>query len=184
MRFVPLLCAVAFAHAQGISPKPNVDAYPVHAQMDAVTLGAEYMVHSLPTPSGLLLANDYLVIEVGFFGPTSSRLKLSPDQFTLRINGNAKGALLTQLPGMVASSMRSIGGPVPRNDRAAPIDVNQSQADDSVDARINNASLPEGEHSLPRAGLIYFPFKGKTKNIRSLDLLYDGPMGKATLKLL
>jgi hypothetical protein len=107
---------------------------------------------------------------------------MSPDQFTLRING--KGALLTQLPGMVASSMRSIGGPVSRNDRTTTVTVTETQADDSLEARVNNASLPEGEHSLPRAGLIYFPYKGKTKNIRSLDLLYDGPMGKATLKLL
>ena len=53
-----------------------------------------------------------------------------------------------------------------------------------IEYRVRNASLPEGEHTLPRSGLLYFYYRGKTKNIHSVDLFYNGPLGKATLKLL
>jgi len=44
-------------------------------------------------------------------------------------------------------------------------------------------ALPEGEHSVPVAGYVYFPYRKKTKSIRSLELVYDGPDGSATLRL-
>jgi hypothetical protein len=44
-------------------------------------------------------------------------------------------------------------------------------------------SLPEGEHSLPKAGLLFFPYHSKTQNIRSMELVYNGPAGKATVAL-
>jgi hypothetical protein len=49
---------------------------------------------------------------------------------------------------------------------------------------VKGAALPQGENDLPRSGLLYFNFRGKVKNIRSLDLFYEGSMGRATLKLL
>ena len=45
------------------------------------------------------------------------------------------------------------------------------------------AALPEGAISHPSAGLLYFAFKGKTKSIRSLELLYSGPVGSGALRL-
>ena len=53
-----------------------------------------------------------------------------------------------------------------------------------VQDRVQSASLREGQRFLPSSGMIYFPYRGKLKSIHSLELLYDGPMGKATLKLL
>jgi len=53
-----------------------------------------------------------------------------------------------------------------------------------VEERIQRSALPEGEHIVPSGGLLFFPFKGKTKSIRSLELLYDGSAGKVSLKLL
>jgi hypothetical protein len=53
-----------------------------------------------------------------------------------------------------------------------------------IEERIQRAALPEGEHVAPAGGLLFFPFRGKTKSIRSLELLYDGPAGKVSLKLL
>ena len=50
----------------------------------------------------------------------------------------------------------------------------------SIDDRI---ALPEGEQLLPVSGLIFFPFRGKTKSIKLAELLYEGPAGKAALKL-
>lgn len=214
MRFAPFLMAISLLQAQGTSPKTKATDYPVHMQMDTVTLAAEYLVHSLPTAKDTLVASDYLVVEVGFFGPPMSRLKMSPDQFNLRVNG--KGTPLgTQLPGMVASSIKfpssrphteataTVGagdgsvivGPRPPagrfpgdpNDRppaGQPSLAKEREVEDTIDYKVRNASLPEGEKSLPRSGLIYFAWQGKTKNIHSLELFYEGPMGKATLKVL
>ena len=46
--------------------------------------------------------------------------------------------------------------------------------------RVQKASLPEGERLLPAAGLIFFDHRGKSN---SLELIYNGPAGKATLTL-
>ena len=68
------------------------------------------------------------------------------------------------------------------NNRAPTVtEVNQ---ENQVEYRVRYASLPEGEHSLPRSGLLYFYYNGKTNDIHSLELLYDGPLGKSTVKLL
>lgn len=48
---------------------------------------------------------------------------------------------------------------------------------------VRQAALPEGVTSHPVAGLLYFAFKGKTRSVRSLELLYSGPAGSATLRL-
>jgi hypothetical protein len=210
-RLAPLLATVTLLGAQGTPPKTAPTDYPVHVQMDTVTLAAEYLVHSLPTTQGTVVANDYLVVEVAFFGPLYSRLKMSPDNFALRIN--AKGdPLTTEAPGMVSQSIKFPGahphlettgtvtngdgtvtvGPRPPpsrfpgdgNDRTHAPTLSEVNEENSVQYRVQAASLPEGEHSLPRSGLLYFFYRGKTKNIRTLELFYNGPMGKSTLKLL
>jgi len=213
MRLALLWSVIPLLGAQGTPPKTKAADYPIHIQLDTVTLAAEYMVHSLPTPQGTLIASDYLVVEVAFYGPSFSRLKMSPDNFTLRING--KGVLTTEPAGMVAGSIKfpterphletsgSVGigdgtvsvGPRPPptqfpgdgNERTAPVQgpsVKTVDQERSIDYRVQNATLPEGEHSLPRSGLLYFYYRGKIKNIHALDLFYEGAMGKATLKLL
>jgi len=214
MRFALLFYACTLLHAQGTSPKTTAGDYPARVQMETVTLAAEYLVHSLPTPKGTLIANDYLVVEVAFFGPPFSRLKMAPDNFKLKING--KGDTLTpEPPGMVSGSIKNpsarphletsgtVGagdGTITVGPRAPPsqfpgdgndrVPVNQPptvksvEEESSLDARVQNATLPQGENSLPRSGLLYFFYRGKIKNIHSLDLFYEGPMGKSTLKLL
>jgi hypothetical protein len=137
--------------------------------MDTVTLAARY----LPAPQSNLPIRNYLIVKVGLFGPPGSRLKLSPDHFTLRINGKGR-AIDAQLPGIVAGSF-----PAPDQ----PLDL-QKQQDDAIERRLSAASLPEGESTLPRSGLLYFPYKGDLKKVHSLVLLYDGPLGKSTLILI
>jgi hypothetical protein len=46
--------------------------------------------------------------------------------------------------------------------------------------RVQKASLPEGDRPLPQAGLIFFEHHGKAN---SVELIYNGPAGKATLAL-
>jgi hypothetical protein len=43
--------------------------------------------------------------------------------------------------------------------------------------------LPEGDRALPAAGLIFFQYGGREKSIRSIELIYTGPAGKATVAL-
>jgi hypothetical protein len=52
-----------------------------------------------------------------------------------------------------------------------------------LEEQIQKLALPEGKYAPPLAGLVFFPFRGKMKSIKSLELLYEGPAGKATLKL-
>lgn len=213
MRYALFLSALAILRGQGGSPRTKPADYPVHVQMDTVTLAAEYLVHSLPTAKATLVANDYLVVEVAFFGPPSSRLRMSPDNFQIKINGHGQ-TLPTEPAGMVAASIKnprpshlqtgaSVGmgdgtvsvGPRPPpsqfpgdgNERTAPGQpptVKSVEEENAVEYRVQNATLPEGEQSLPRSGLLYFYYRGRIKGIHSIDLYYEGPMGTATLKLL
>jgi hypothetical protein len=213
MRFAALFSVAALLRAQE-TPHTKPSDYPAQVQMGTVTLASEYLVHSLPTPHGTLIANDYLVVEVAFFGPSFSRLRMSPDNFKLRINGKGDG-LSSEAPGMVSGSIKfpsdrphieaggSVGvgdgtvsvGPRPppsqfpgdgkeRLPANQPATIKTVEEDSNIDHRVLNAALPEGEQSLPRSGLLYFYYRGRAKNIRSLELSYDGAMGKSSLKLL
>jgi len=71
-----------------------------------LTLAAESLARSIPVSSGVLFAEEHLVIEVAFFGPAGRRPhKFAPGDFTLLINGN-KHPLLPDSPGSVAMTMR------------------------------------------------------------------------------
>jgi hypothetical protein len=48
---------------------------------------------------------------------------------------------------------------------------------------VQNAALPEGDRVLPVAGLIFFRYGGAAKGIHSVELVYSGPMGKATVTM-
>ena len=52
-----------------------------------------------------------------------------------------------------------------------------------MEQKVQKASMPEGDRALPVAGLLYFPYRGKTESIQKLELIYEGPAGKATVNL-
>jgi hypothetical protein len=204
---------------QGTSPRTGPSEYPVHAQIEkGYALAAEYLLHALPTMQGNLIATDYLIVEVAFFGPPLTPLEITSGQFELRMNGR-KIPILSEQAGMVAASIKypdwtqkpgltgAAGvGPViigPRTPaphfpgdptvRKPPTPEIPQPGDDiglerdppmSIDDRIQLSALPEGNRQMPVAGLLFFPFQGKTKSIRTLELVYEGPGGKVTLKLL
>lgn len=68
----------------------------------------------------------------------------------------------------------------PRPDNPAGIETAEPVRAEDV---VVETALPEGEISGPVSGYLYFPYKKKTKSIRSLELIYLGPAGEATLKL-
>jgi hypothetical protein len=190
--------------AKGLGPRAAAADYQAQAQAGTVTVAAEFKGHWVPTLAGTLSTEDYVVVETGLFGPAGARIKLSIENFALRINGR-KTPLASQPYGLVAGSLKDpeweppekaasksktrIGGGgggggepdepgKPPAEVKIPIEVMRAMAQ-----RVQRAALPQGDRSLPQGGLIFFQFRGKTENLESIELIYTGPDGKATLKL-
>ena len=79
--------------------------YPVSASAGRAELGAEFLVHNIPSARGYYFAKSYLVVDVGVFPKPGGVLTVSAGQFTLRLNGG-KIPLLAQPAGMVAASLK------------------------------------------------------------------------------
>jgi hypothetical protein len=186
--------------ARGMPPRANASDYQSHAQAGTVTIAAEFTGHGLPTLEGPLSTEDYVAVETALFGPAGARLMISIDDFSLRLNGKKPmpaqqfGLIVTSLkdPEWVppeapaAKSKSNIGGGgqgqsdlnAPPAPVKIPIAVQRAMAQ-----RVQKAAIPEGDRVLPQAGLLFFQYRGKEKNLQSVELLYEGPAGKATLKL-
>ena len=200
-----------------ITPKDKPEDYPVSSSLNGgFTIGAEYLVHTLPTKQGSLIANDYLVVEIAIYGAKTKTIDLNAAQFTLRVN--KKTTIEPEGPGYVAASLKygdwentkrldlsgGVGNstvvygpaqanrfpgdptvrptPSPRVPEDNPAGL-EKEPPPSIDDRIERAWLPSGEQNPPLAGVLCFPFKGKTKSIKTLELIYKGPAGDAVLKL-
>lgn len=213
-------CALFAAFILSAQDVREPSSYPARVALGNLTLGAEYMVHSLPTPHGSLFTEDYLVVDAAIFGPRGTELKLSASHFVLRINGK-KTPILPQTPAWVAASIKNPGwgsqgtrqleagggignagvilgrpqqverfpgdptvyrGPRPIPAPSQPNRV-EKEPPPPIEDQIQQASMPESERKLPASGLLFFAYKGKTKSIKSVELLYEGPAGTATLKL-
>ena len=189
------------SEAKGMPPRATPGDYPSRAQAGDVTVAAEFMGHSVPRPEGPLSTEEYVVVETGFFGSQAERIKLSTEDFSLRVNGK-KTPLSSQPYGFVVRSLKDPqwappvpagsskssktsfgnGGQGDSTSTPAPVHV-PIELQRAMAQHLQKASLPEGDRSLPQAGLIYFPYRGKVESIRSIELIYAGPAGKATLTL-
>jgi hypothetical protein len=191
--------------ARGVPPRAAPGDYQAHATAGTVTIGAEFLGHSIPRPEGAPLTNeDYVVVEIGFFGPAEARLKLSVGDFSLRVN-EKKVASPAQPFGVLFRSLKdpdwedanavemkekeksstsiSTGGQQAQGkEPPAPVHM-PLPLQRAINQHAQRVSLPEGDRPLPQAGLIFFPHRGKVENIHSLELTYDGPAGKATMML-
>ncbi len=183
--------------ALGIPPRLAPTDYQSHAQAGALTIAAEFTGHAVPTPQETLSTEDYVVVEVAFFGPPEPRLKISPEDFSLRVN-RKKTTLTNQPFGMIFPSLKnpeleppssasksksSVGTGGQSEAAPAPVFHLPPEVKHSMQQHVQKAALPEGDRVLPLAGLIFFQYRGKTQNIQSLELTYNGPAGKATLSL-
>ncbi|MGD1092418.1 MAG: hypothetical protein ABSB35_10550 [Bryobacteraceae bacterium] len=184
--------------AKGLPPRATPGDYLAHAQAGNFTIAAEFAGHSVPTQEALLSTEDYVVVEVGMFGPPEARLKLTYADFSLRLN--KKKTVLPAQPytfvfkslkdpdwtppdAAEAKSKTSIGGGGAGEDNTPKVVHIPLPLERAMEQRVQNAVLPEAEHVLPGAGLIFFQYRGKTDNLNSIDLIYDGPAGKVTLPL-
>ena len=191
---------------KGIPPRAAAADYQFQAPAGKATIGAEFTGHSFPTLEGPLTNEDYVAVELGLYGPAGERLRISSGDFTLRING--KKSVPSQVFSAVFSSLRdpeyvepdyepksekgsrtsmnSGGGGKQKGDSSngppppvkIPVPVMRAMAQ-----RLQKSALPEGDRALPQAGLVFFGYRGKTANLQSVELLYDGPAGKALITL-
>jgi|HubBroStandDraft_6_1064221.scaffolds.fasta_scaffold128061_2 hypothetical protein len=209
------LCAAAFAQTpppavdrqstlpQGVPPRAAPSDYPAHTQIGPITIAADFTGHNIPTREGPLTTEDYVAIEVAFYGPPDAKLVLSAEDFTLRVNG--KKPLIEQ---SFEDTLRSLRDPdwIPP-DSSSSGDSKKTSVSGSgggskdltapppppppmppelrraMAVRVRRDSMMVGERALPQAGLIYFSYSGRTENLKSLQLIYNGPAGKATIPL-
>lgn len=181
-------------------------------------IGAEFFGRAYEGPEGSFFAEDYLVIEVALYPEKGPRMKLSPGDFRLRLNGATRDwAAVT--PGTVALAIRQpsmdrtrpgvvMGGGVgpgvvvmggPRTVERFPGDpqarvpnrpgTGTGQVEKPNDLETGaKAAVAFGLESVEvdaagASGLIYFHWQGKTKDLKRVELFYDGPAGRASVRL-
>jgi hypothetical protein len=190
----------------GVPPRAAATEYPAQAHVGTTTIAADFVGHSVPTPDATFTTEQYVIVEAAFYGKDGDRVTLSPDQFSLKING--KKTLLEGQPYAVIfnslkdpeweesqaaetaeKSKTSVsgsggGGGLGANDPKPlppkmPIGLRRA-----MEQKVTKAAMPEGDRPIPLAGLLFFQYGGNVKKIQSIELYYNGTAGKAKLDLL
>jgi hypothetical protein len=186
----------------GVPPRAVPTEYPAQTKLGAITLAADFLGHSVSTPEATFTSEGYLVVEAAFFGKAGDRITLSPEQFSLKLNGKKStlesvpyalifGSLKdpaweeSQAAAKVEKSKTSVGGGGGGGaDEPKPAPPKMSlELARVMQHKVTIASMPLGDRPLPLAGLLYFPYGGNVKKLSSIELLYNGPAGKAKLDL-
>jgi hypothetical protein len=191
--------AINPAEVPRMAPRASVNDYQAHARVGPVSIGAEFMRHAVPTPQGEFSTEDYVVVETGFFGAPGEKATLSVQDFSLRVNG--KKPVPSQPYGVVLSNLKDPDWqpPEPAKPKAGGLSTGGEGGNPgdppptppkmpmplvhAMEIKVEKASLPEGDRTLPEAGLLFFPYHGVGDKIKSVELIYSGPAGKATLTL-
>jgi hypothetical protein len=184
-----------------IAPRATPGDDQAQAPAGPITIAAEFTGHSIATPETIYSTEEYVVVEVGIFGPAGARVKLTHEDFSIRINGkklpspaqpyglvskNAKDPAWEDLAPPETKKSKggvSTGGDGKNDSGPPPVFHVPVELKRAMEQKVLKASLPEGERVLPEAGLIYFEHGGKITNVRSIELIYSGAAGKATLTL-
>ena len=184
--------------AEGLPPRAAPTDYQTHAAAGPLTVAAEFTGHAVGTPEGTLTTEDYVAVEVALYGPPGTHTRISLDDFSLRVNGSKK-ALVSQPYGLVVKTLKDPELEPTASEQKAKTSINTGGGDttsgtpppfrvpDAVrhewSQRLQKISLPEGDRTLPKAGLIYFAYHGKESKIESVELTYSGPGGHTSLAL-
>lgn len=187
---------------KGMPPRVAPTEYQAHAKAGDVTIGAEFMGHSIPTPEHIFSTEDYIIVEAGLFGPAGAHTTLSRDDFSLRINGK-KIASPSEPFELVSHTLKdpewqppktddekesksslTTGGGGQGGDKLPPIPPKMPfPLRRAMEQQVHRSFMEQGDRPLPQAGLLFFSYHGKAENIRSLELIYSGAAGMATLDL-
>ena len=200
--FTAVACQIAAGQdsrdAKGLPPRAAAADYQGHAQAGSITFAADFAGHGVPTADGVFETEDFVIVELAAYGPSAAHLNVSYKDFSLRING--KKALLPAQPYETAfkslkdpewvapdaaeqkASKTSLGGNPNQDPGATPVRMPMNMRL-AMEQKVKKASFPEGDRVLPEAGLIFFQNGGKLSTIRSVELIYEGAAGKATIVL-
>lgn len=191
----------ALLRAGGLPPRASAAEYQFRAQAGTVTVAAEFMGHGVATlEGGPYTTEDYVIVEAALFGPPGARLALDYRDFSLRVNGKKMPmpsspylAVYKSLKdpeweptsaekdkGKTAIGGGGAGGGSPDLPALIKMPIEMRRA---MEQRVKKVSLAEGERPLPQAGLLFFEYRAEVKSIHSLELIYNGPAGKAALAL-
>ena len=156
-------------------PRAAPGDYQAQAKAGGMTIAADFAGHFVPTLQGNLSTDDYVVVETSVFGPPEAHIKLFLGDFSLRINGK-KAALPGQPYEVVIKSLKdpdweplaapesssksktnlSTGGGGGGQDKEPPAPVHiPIEVQHAMQQRIQKASLPEGDRTVPVAGLLF-----------------------------
>jgi len=192
--------AVAPGENQGLPPRAAPADYQAQEKVGPFTVAADFVGHAVPTLQGPLTSEDYVSVEIAFFGPADAKVKLSFEEFSLRINGK-KNPIESRQFGMV---MKSLSDPewIPEEPAEGPKSKGGISAGGgggaagdpkplppkmpfplrrAMEQKALKSVLPEGERTVPVAGLLFFPYRGKDQSIQLVELMYEGAAGKAML---
>jgi len=191
--------AGAPGETSGLPARTAPSDYQAQAKAGPITIAADFTSHSIPTAQGPLTSEEYVAIEVAFFGDPGAKALIAAEDFSLRINGK-KTTIPSQPFGLM---MRTLSDPewIPEE----PADTGKSKGGISaggggaagdpkplppkmpfplrraMEQRALKSVLPSGERPLPQAGVVFFQYRGKDSGIHAVELIYSGAAGKATL---
>jgi hypothetical protein len=186
-----------------LPPRAAASEYQAQGKAGDVTIGAEFAGHSVPTPEHTFSSEDYIVVEAGLFGPPGAHTTLARSDFSMRINGK-KVASPSEPYELVfhslkdpewqppdapetkesKSSLTTGGGGGAGGDKLPPIPPKMPfPLRRAMEQRVQRSAMQEGDRPLPQAGLLFFRYGGKAEGIKSLELIYSGAAGAATLTL-
>jgi hypothetical protein len=188
---------------KGMPPRVAATEYQAHEQVGSVTIGAEFMGHSVPTPEHIFSSEDFIVVEAGVFGGPGAHATLSRDDFSLRIAGR-KASLSSEPFELVMKSLKDPEWQPPESadkDKGSKSGLTTGGGGGggaapppappkmpfplrrAMELQVQHSGMGEGDRPLPQAGLLFFRYGGKPENIKSMELIYSGAAGKATIEL-
>lgn len=185
--------------AQAWPPRAASSDYQAQGKAGSLSIGAEFKGHAVPLETGTLKSEEYVVVEVGLYDE-SGRVKVATTDFSLRVNGK-KEPLPSQPYGLVVKNVKDPEWEPPASSKNKPKTSmggsgGGGQGDPepappkmpfelvrAMQLRVQKASLPQGERATPVAGFLYFQYRGKAEGIRSLELIYEGSAGQATITM-
>jgi hypothetical protein len=184
--------------AGGLPPRATAGDYQLRIPVGKMTLAAEFMGHGVPTlEGGPYTTEDYLIVEVALFGAPGAKLAVSYQDFSLRVNG--KKMAVPAVPYLeVFRSLKDPDWEPANKDDGGKTSFNTGAGNTSdpprlehmpierqraMQQRVMKVSLGEGDRPLPQAGLLFFEYHALVDKIHSMELIYNGPAGKATLAL-
>jgi hypothetical protein len=192
--------AAAANARRGMPPRIAPTEYQTHAKVGDFTIAADFDEHSIPTPDGTFTSEEYVAVEAAFFGPEASHIKLAIEDFSLQIN-DRKVPLPSQAYALLFHSLADPEWQPPKQpdeDKGSKTGINTGGRGNedkppppkmprdlrrAMEQKVLKVVMPEGDRPAPVAGLLFFQYRGKSKNIKTMSLVYNGAAGTVTIPL-